>query len=74
MLYIGVNRVLILALVENVSERYYNVRSILEVVKLGDLKCTLALDFKLVNVILGISVSMCERHCCIYNCTCPIYL
>jgi hypothetical protein len=46
-----------LALVENVPETYGNLRTILELLELEKIKHVDASDFKLINTVLGISVS-----------------
>ena len=51
----GVNKVTVLALVENVQETHHNMQIIFEKSKINDLKCVIASDLKLLNIIIGIS-------------------
>ena len=51
----GVNRVLVLAYVEEIQETYNNLRKILELLNFKDLKFKVCGDLKIVNVILGLS-------------------
>ena len=51
----GVNRVLVLAYVEGIQETYLNIRKILELLNLKDLKFKVCADLKIVNIILGLS-------------------
>ena len=53
----GVNTVLILGLVRGVQESNYNIERLIKLLKLNELKYTVAADLKLVNCLLGISVS-----------------
>ena len=50
----GVKRVIILALVENVPEKYYNVEKLLDMLKIESISFVLAADLKLQNVLCGI--------------------
>ena len=54
----GVNKCLVLALVENVPERHFNLETILSRLQLDKSKYAhaLATDFKCLNVQLGLSV------------------
>ena len=51
----GVNRVLVLAYVEDITENYENVQAILELLTFKDTQFKLCADLKIINVILGIS-------------------
>jgi hypothetical protein len=53
----GVNTVLILGLVRGVQESNYNLERLIKLLKLNELKYTVAADLKLINCLLGISVS-----------------
>lgn len=68
--YSGVNKLLVLAHVDNIQERYENIRTLVELVKLNQLKTFIAADLKLINVLLGISshsgkfsCAWCESEC-----------
>lgn len=50
-----------LGLVENMSERYNNVKTVFNALNLNDCCFVLASDLKLINVILGLSVSIIMR-------------
>ena len=51
----GVNRVLVLAYVENIQETHLNIRQILELLNLKDAKYKICGDLKIINIILGLS-------------------
>ena len=51
----GVNRVLVLAYVEQIQESHTNLRRILELLNLKDIRFKVCGDLKIVNVILGLS-------------------
>ena len=51
----GVNRVFVLAYVEDILESYKNVRAILELINLKDIQFKLCADLKIINAVLGIS-------------------
>ena len=53
----GVNKCLVLAMVENIPERHFNLEAIFERLKLEQCKFSLASDFKCINLELGLSVS-----------------
>ena len=53
----GVNTVLILGLVRGVQESNYNLERLINLLKLNKLKYTVAADLKLINCLLGVSVS-----------------
>ena len=61
----GVNKVIVLALVENVQESHHNMKIIFDKAKLNDLKYVLSSDLKLLNIIVGISAHG-GKHCCLY--------
>lgn len=61
----GVNKVLVLAFVEDVQESHYNMDMIFKKTQLNDLKFVLASDFKLLNIITGLSAHG-GRHACLY--------
>ena len=51
----GVNRVILLAYVEDLQETWHNLRIVLELLQLDGLSYRLAADMKLINILLGIS-------------------
>ena len=51
----GVNRILLLAFVEDLQESWHNLRILLELVNLSSISYRLAADLKLINIVLGIS-------------------
>ena len=61
----GANRLLVMALAEDLQEMYQNLRTIVTKLKLNEIQCSLACDLKLMNVILGIS-SHSGKHACPY--------
>ena len=61
----GVNRILILAHGQGWSETHNNLRSIVELLNLEDIKFSLAADLKLLNVLLGLS-SHSGTHACLF--------
>ena len=54
----GVNKALLLGIVNGAQENNYNLRKILELVDLSKMKFFLAADLKLINCILELSVSI----------------
>ena len=59
----GVNKVLVLALVKNVTENHANLQILIEKTKVNNIKFYLAADLKLLNIIVGLS-----RHEGKYSC------
>lgn len=51
----GVNRVLVLAYVEQIQETHTNMRKVLELLNLKDIRYTVCGDLKIVNILLGLS-------------------
>ena len=51
----GSNRLLVLALAEDLQEQYENMRTIVEKLQLNAIECSFACDLKLINCVLGIS-------------------
>ena len=51
----GVNRVLLLAYVENIQESHHNVKTILELLKFGQVQLKMCGDLKIINVLLCLS-------------------
>ena len=51
----GVNKVLVLAFVKNVTENHANLQILIEKTKLNNIKFYLAADLKLLNIIVGLS-------------------
>ena len=51
----GVNKVILLAYVEDLQESWVNLRILLELLQLHKVKYHLAADLKLINIVLGIS-------------------
>ena len=51
----GVNRSIILCYAEDLEENYRNVRTILELLRFDELESVVAADYKLLNVLLGLS-------------------
>ena len=60
----GSQRMLVMALADDLPESYENMRIIVEVLKLNELKCCLASDLKLINALLGISSHSGKFSCC----------
>ena len=60
----GSQRILVMALAEDLPESYENMRIIVEVLKLNDLQCCIASDLKLINALLGISSHSGKFSCC----------
>ena len=52
----GVKKLVILALCYNIQENHHNLRVMIELINLNELKFVLAADLKLINVVLGLSV------------------
>ena len=61
----GVKKVIILAVVEDCSERYENVKAVLEALGIDELDYFLAADGKMQNECMGMSAPGCT-HPCIY--------
>lgn len=61
----GVSKVIVLALVKNVQETHHNLKLIFEKAKINDLKCVIASDLKVLNIIIGISAHG-GKHTCLY--------
>ena len=51
----GVNRVLLLAYVEDIEESHHNMRIILDLLKFSNVNFKICADLKVVNILLGIS-------------------
>ena len=51
----GVNRVLVPAYVEGIQETYLNIRKILELLNLKEVRYKVCGDLKIVNILLGLS-------------------
>ena len=51
----GVNRSIVLAYCEDLEENYENVQHIFEMLRFDELDFVIAADFKLLNVLLGLS-------------------
>ena len=51
----GVNRIILLAYIEDLQESWHNLRIILELLRLNTVEYKLAADLKLINILLGIS-------------------
>ena len=51
----GVKRSILMAYCEDLEENYENCRTILELLRFDELDCVIAADFKLLNVLLGLS-------------------
>ena len=64
-LYSGVNKVIVLGLVKGVSENHHNMDILFKKTDLNSLKCYLACDLKLLNIILGLSAHG-GMHSCLY--------
>ena len=60
----GVKKVMILALAENVPEKYENVQKILELLDLEQLEHCVAIDLKLQNVMCGMQGHSATHPCC----------
>ena len=56
---LGVYRILVLAVIEGIKERYENLRVIQEVLHVSECPVKLAADLLMINAQLGISVSYC---------------
>ena len=52
----SVRRVIMLSVVQNVPENYYNLKKLWEATKLGDLKTCVSCDHKVSNIVTGIQV------------------
>ena len=52
----SVKRVIMLSVVQNVPESYYNLKQLWKASKLGDLKTCVSCDHKVSNIISGIQV------------------
>ncbi len=61
----GSQRCQILAIAEDVPESNFNLRCILEKLKLEDVKYCLAFDLKCANIIFGLSAHG-GKHACLY--------
>lgn len=61
----GVNKVLVLALVKDVSENHKNLQILFQKTKINDLKFSLAADLKLLNIIVGLSAHG-GKYSCLY--------
>ena len=53
----GINKVQILVIVHGAQESNYNLRRLIEMAKLNELKLYVAADIKLINCMLDLSVS-----------------
>ena len=61
----GANRLLVMAMAEDMQELYFNLRIVMDKLKLNDIDCCFASDLKLINCLLGIS-SHSGKHACPY--------
>ena len=55
---LGVKKIQLFCIAENTPETYYNMEVMLGLLKLEELSCVYALDLKLANILLGLSVSL----------------
>ena len=60
----GVKRAIILCYVEKLGESYTTMRTLMEIMNLGDLPFVIASDFKLINVMLGLCGHGGKYVCC----------
>ena len=51
----GVNRSIVLAYCEDLEENYSNCRTIMELLRVDELDSVIAADYKLLNILLGLS-------------------
>jgi len=61
----GSNKLLVLAMAQDLEENYENVRVVVEKLRLNEIPCCYASDLKLINCLLGIS-SHGGKHACPY--------
>ena len=61
----GANRLLIMAIAEDIQELYYNLQIIVDKLQLDKVKCCIACDFKLINAYIRISTHS-SKHACPY--------
>ena len=55
--YSGINHAVVLAYCDNLNESHENLRALVDLLSLHECKYSLAADMKLINILLGISVS-----------------
>ena len=68
----GANKLLVFGMSEGLEENYYNVRIVVEKLRLNEIECCFASDLKLINCLLGIS-SHSGKYACPY-CEAPMSL
>ena len=56
--YSGINHAVVLAYCDNLQETHDNLRAVVELLNLQECRYSLASDLKLINILLGISVSL----------------
>ena len=62
--YSGINHAVVLAYCDNLNESHENLRALVDLLSLHECKYSLAADMKLINILLGISVSGISQHVC----------
>lgn len=63
----GVKRQLIVAIAENVSETYENVKLMMNIIQLNDVSFCISCDLKMANIICGIQSHSSKHPCCWCN-------
>ena len=61
----GVKKVIVLAYVPDVQESHYNLGILYNALRLNDIKCYLSCDFKVLNIMVGLSAHG-GVHSCLY--------
>ena len=69
----GVNKVIVLAMVEKMKENNDNLREILELIKFSDCKFVLACDLAIYNAMLGLSTHSGKYACMYCESKCGLY-
>ena len=52
----GVKKLRLLCVIPDIPETHFNIKQIMELLKLDQLKCVYSMDHKMNNILLGLSV------------------